>query len=181
MSGPDRAGATGCCSTRPSCCASPGPSARSRRPWPRPTSTCDEPRLHGDIAIELPLTSTLDDIEVVGTLTVDWSDECRRCLTPLAGPLTVEVEERYAPSSDDPGRTVDPEAFPIEHGQLDLAPMVREEVLLGVPDAPLCRDDCAGICPECGADLAAGPCGCEREVRDERWAVLDQLRGEDAT
>ncbi len=63
--------------------------------------------------------------------------------------------------SDDPGRTVDPEAFPIERGQLDLAPMVREEVLLGVPDAPLCRDDCAGICPECGADLAAGPCGCD--------------------
>ena len=81
-----------------------------------------EPRLHGDITIELQLTSTLDDIEVVGTLTVDWSDECRRCLTPLAGPLMVEVEERYAPVSDDPGRTVDPEAFPIERGQLDLAP-----------------------------------------------------------
>ena len=140
----------------------------------------DEPRLHGDIAIELSLTSTLDDIEVVGTLTVDWSDECRRCLNPLAGPLTVEVDERYAPSSDDPGRTVDPEAFPIEHGQLDLAPMVREELLLGVPDAPLCRDDCAGICPECGADLAAGSCGCRREVRDERWAALDQLRSEDS-
>jgi uncharacterized protein len=141
----------------------------------------DEPRLHGDIAIELTLTSTLDDIEVAGTLTVDWSDECRRCLAPLGGPLTLAVDERYAPASDDPGRRVDPEAFPIEHGQLDLAPMVREEVLLGVPDAPLCRDDCAGICPECGADLAAGPCGCGGEVRDERWAVLDQLRGEDAT
>ena len=121
----------------------------------------DDPRLDGDVAIELALTSTLDDIEVVGTLTVDWSDECRRCLAPLAGPLTVEVDERYTPVADEPGRTADPEAFPIEHGQLDLAPMVREEVLLGVPDAPLCRDDCAGICPECGADLAAGPCGCE--------------------
>ena len=140
-----------------------------------------EPRLHGDIAIELALTSTLDDIEVVGTLTVDWSDECRRCLTALTGPLTVEVEERYALVSDDPARTVDPEVFPIEHGQLDLGPMVREEVLLGVPDAPLCRDDCAGICPECGADLTTGPCGCARDGRDERWAALDQLRGEDTT
>ncbi len=45
----------------------------------------DEPRLHGDIAIELTLTSTLDDIEVVGTLTVDWSDECRRCLPRWPG------------------------------------------------------------------------------------------------
>ena len=75
----------------------------------------------------------------------------------------------------------DPEAFPIENGQLDLAPMVREEVLLGVPDAPLCRDDCAGICPSCGADLNDGPCGCTTTVRDERWAVLDQLRDDRAT
>ena len=68
-------------------------------------------------------------------------------------------------------RRVDPEAFPIEHGQLDLAPMVREEVLLGVPEAPLCRPDCPGLCPTCGADLQTGPCGCSTEVRDERWAA----------
>ena len=136
----------------------------------------EEPRLHGDIGVELTLTSSLDDIEVVGTLRVDWSDECRRCLAPLVGPLTIAVEERYAPPPEDAGRSVDPEAFPIEHGQLDLAPMVREEVLLGVPDAPLCREECAGICPECGADLSDGPCGCNTERRDERWAALDQLR-----
>ena len=54
--------------------------------------------------------------------------------------------------------------------------MVREEVLLGVPDAPLCRPDCAGLCPTCGADRNVGPCDCDTAVRDERWAALDQLR-----
>ena len=135
-----------------------------------------DPRLHGDIDVELTLTSTLDDIEVAGALTVGWSEECRRCLRPLSGPVTIAAEERYAPVPDEAGWTIDPEAFPIEHGQLDLAPMVREEVLLGLPDAPLCRDDCAGICPSCGSELNGGTCGCDTAPRDERWAALDALR-----
>ena len=68
----------------------------------------------------------------------------------------IDVDERYAAADETGLRRVDPEAFPIEHGQLDLAPMVREEVLLGVPDAPLCRPDCPGLCPMCGADLQTG-------------------------
>jgi uncharacterized protein len=133
-----------------------------------------DPRLTGDIAVDVTLTSSLDDIVVAGELRVAWSDECRRCLEPLARDLVAEVEERYAPGGGD-------DAFPIEHGRLDLAPMVREEVLLAIPDAPLCRPDCAGLCPTCGADLNDGPCGCDRDVRDDRWAVLDVLRqsGED--
>jgi uncharacterized protein len=135
----------------------------------------DDPRLAGDVAVDVTAESTLDDIVVAGTLTVDWRDTCRRCLRPLSAPLVVDVEERYAL----PGASVDPEAFPIEHGQLDLAPMVRENVLLGVPDAPLCRDDCPGLCPICGADLQTDPCACDTAVRDERWAVLDQLHLDD--
>ena len=131
----------------------------------------DDPRLADEVAVDVVAISTLDDVEVAGTLTVDWSDTCRRCLRPLGGALRMEVDERYAGD--------DPDAFPIEHGQIDLAPMVRENVLLGVPDAPLCRDDCPGLCPTCGADLAAGPCGCEPVAGDDRWAILDQLRTDD--
>ena len=134
-----------------------------------------DPRLAGDVAVDVTTESTLDDIVVTGTLTVDWHDTCRRCLRPLSAPIVVDVEERYAL----PGASVDPDAFPIELGQLDLAPMVRENVLLGVPDAPLCRDDCPGLCPICGADLQSEPCTCDTSVRDERWAVLDQLHLED--
>jgi len=128
-----------------------------------------DPRLSGDVAVDVTLTSSLDDIVVAGQLRVAWSDECRRCLRPLARQLVADVEERYAPGGGQ-------DAFAIEHGQLDLAPMVREELLLAIPDAPLCRPDCAGLCPICGADLDDGPCGCDSEARDERWAVLDVLR-----
>ena len=123
----------------------------------------------GDVAVDLTLESTLDDIVVTGTLTVEWSDECRRCLRPLADALRIDVEERYAdaPELDE---------FPIANGQIDLRPMVREEVLLAIPDAPLCRDDCPGLCPVCGIDLQSSPDHGHPEERDERWAVLDELR-----
>jgi uncharacterized protein len=85
--------------------------------------------------------------------------------------IAVAIDERYGAEPDASG-----EHFPIVNGQIDLGPMVREEVLLAIPDAPLCRPDCPGLCPSCGAELADGPCGCDPVVRDERWAVLDQLR-----
>ena len=135
-----------------------------------------DPHLSGDIAVDLVLESAVDDIGVTGRLTVAWADECRRCLTPLADMLLVDVDERYAEPDPTGYRLVDPAAFPIEHGQIDLTPMVREEILLAVPDAPLCRPDCAGLCPTCGADRNVAPCACDTEVRDDRWAVLDALR-----
>ena len=150
---------------------------RRRRRSPSTPSTSTTPRLAGDVAVDVTAESTLDDIVVAGTLTVAWQDTCRRCLRPLAGTAASST----SPSATRmPGDAVDPEAFPIENGQLDLGPMVRENVLLGVPDAPLCRDDCPGPVP----GLRRRPAGRSRAtatpaVRDERWAVLDQLRLDD--
>ncbi|MBA3606157.1 MAG: DUF177 domain-containing protein [Acidimicrobiia bacterium] len=117
-------------------------------------------RLSGPAAVDLMLESTLDDIVLTGTLAVAWRDTCRRCLRPLADTLRIDVDER-----------VD-----AVNGQVDLTAIARDELLLGPPDAPLCRADCPGLCPICGADLAEGPCGCTTSARDERWAVLDELR-----
>jgi DUF177 domain-containing protein len=152
------------------------PGARRHIDAAIPVSELDihDPRVDGDVAVDVTLESTLDDIVVTGTLRVRWSDSCRRCLRPLHDTLTVEVCERYADDDPTGRRAVDPEAFPIDNGQIDLVPMVREEVLLGIPDAPLCRADCPGLCPICGAD--AGECNCDTTIRDDRWAVLDQLR-----
>ena len=70
----------------------------------------------------------------------------------------------------------DPDAFPIVGDQLDLAPMVREHALLILPDGPLCRSDCAGLCPQCGVDRNEQTCTCVTERHDDRWAALDALR-----
>ena len=138
---------------------------------PREAVGLDDDRLTGDVSVDLDIESTLHDVVVTGHLHAPWRDECRRCLRPLSGILEVAVEEQYA---EEPGPAGD--LFPITGGQIDLAPMVREEILLALPDAPLCRPDCPGLCPLCGADLQEGPCGCDTAARDERWAVLDQLR-----
>lgn len=157
----------------------PGSSRRIEVTVPLADVGVDDPRLAGAVGVDVTLASTVDDIEVSGRLSVAWSDSCRRCLQPLAGTLVVDVDDRYVEPDPTGRRSVDPEAFPIEHGQVDLAPMVREEVLLGVPDAPLCRPDCPGLCSTCGADLATSPCTCPPAPGDERWAILDVLRPPD--
>lgn len=125
----------------------------------------------GDVTVTLDLESTLDDVGVTGTIEVPWQGHCRRCLKPMTETIAVDVDERYrdAPGPDD-------DAFPIERGQLDLRPMVREEVLLAVDELRVCRPDCPGLCPVCGRDVSVEPCDCDATLVDERWSVLDQLR-----
>ena len=60
--------------------------------------------------------------------------------------------------------------------ELDIRPAVREQWLLNAPAFVQCREDCAGLCPACGADLNAGPCGCPART-DDRWAVLRDAVG----
>ncbi|MEY3679479.1 MAG: hypothetical protein RL547_91 [Actinomycetota bacterium] len=139
---------------------------------PADVNLADDQRLVPDstIGVRLECASTNDGIVVAGSLTVRFHGACRRCLRDVDGERSVEVHELYQQS-----RTV-PDAFPIENDQIDLRPMVRETVLLDVPDAPLCRPDCPGMCPICGADRATETCACAVETVDPRWSVLSELR-----
>lgn len=132
----------------------------------------DDPRLteRADVDIELRLESLTDGVVVDARVSVPFHAECRRCLRPIDAVAIAEVHELYQVN------LTDPDAFPVEHDQIDLEPMVREAVLLELPDAPLCRPDCAGLCPVCGIDRNIGSCDCDTTVRDERWAALDDLR-----
>jgi uncharacterized protein len=125
----------------------------------------------GDVSADLDLVSTIDDLALSGSIDVAWRGACRRCLKEFGATIVIEIDERYAerPSEHD-------DAFAIEHGQIDLTPALRDNVLLAVDELRLCRDDCAGLCPTCGADLNAGRCACVTDVVDERWAMLDELR-----
>jgi uncharacterized protein len=122
------------------------------------------------IDVDVELESLTDGIVVTGRVTAPWEGACRRCLGPAGGTLDVPVRELYQarPESD--------EAFAITGELLDLEPLVREAVLLELPLAPLCRPDCAGLCPECGADRNEGDCGHHGVAADPRWAALDDLR-----
>jgi uncharacterized protein len=130
----------------------------------------DDPRLpEAPVTLAARLDVLSDGIVVAGTVSADWSGQCRRCLRSVAGRLNVEVHELYQ------ARVTDPDAFLLEHDQLDLRPMVTETLLLEAPGAPLCRPDCAGLCPACGVDRNVEACSCDTTPRDLRWSALDAL------
>lgn len=129
----------------------------------------DHERLAGDVAVDLTLYALTDGVEVRGTVTVPWTTVCRRCLVELSGTATADIDELYQIE------LLDPDAFAIEDGQLDLVPLVRETALLELDDERQCRPDCAGLCPVCGVDRNVTTCSCDTSVRDERWAALDEL------
>jgi uncharacterized protein len=121
------------------------------------------------IEADLVLESLSDGIVVAGTVTSSWEGTCRRCLEPVGGVLDATVRELYR------ARQGDDDAFTFTGDQLDLEPMVREAVLLELPLAPLCRADCAGLCPECGANRKEVACGHTTAPVDVRWAGLEGL------
>jgi len=86
-------------------------------------------------------------------------EECRRCLTEVLVPFDVELRVLF---SRDPETAEDPGVYLLDPGavQVDLRAAVVEEVALAVPSFVLCREECAGLCVQCGADLNAGPCSC---------------------
>ncbi len=113
-------------------------------------------------------------ILVQATLETTVVMECSRCLTPTFVPVPLEVEELFTyPPTDDAAYFVE------ETGFLDLAPLLREEAIIAMPMGILCRPDCLGLCPECGHNLNEGPCDCEQDNIDPRFAILrDRLDDE---
>jgi len=123
-----------------------------------------------EIDVEASLAWASDDVVVTATVQAPWVGQCRRCLGETAGEVTTRVREVYEPASDGE------ETYPLRGSQVDLAPLVRDAVLLGLPPAPLCDEGCQGLCPVCGANRNEIPCGCETSPPDPRWAALDALR-----
>jgi uncharacterized protein len=126
--------------------------------------------LDAEAEADVVLTPFSGGIEAVGSVSAPWVGLCRRCAAPVSGQLRIEVQERFA----DAVATED-ELYPLTDDTIDLGPMVRDAVVLELPMAPLCREDCAGLCPQCGADRNEGPCSCVAPP-DPRWANLDVLR-----
>jgi len=123
-----------------------------------------------EVAVDAQLAWASDDVVVTATVQAAWVGQCRRCLGTAGGEVTTKVREVYEPSSDGE------ETYPLHGSRVDLAPLVRDAVLLGLPPAPLCDEGCRGLCPVCGANRNEDPCSCEISHPDPRWAALDALR-----
>ena len=88
---------------------------------------------------------------------------------PARGQLAVGIDELFEP------HPLDGETYLLDHDCIDLDQVVRDAVVLELPPAPLCRDDCRGLCPICGADRNDTDCDCVEDDDDPRWAALRSL------
>jgi len=127
------------------------------------------------------LTRTDRGILVKGTLHAEVDVTCSRCLSLFSCPLALNIEEEYFPTTDVfSGASLSlPEetgCFTIdEHHELDLTEAILQYALLTMPMKPLCREDCAGLCPHCGHNLNLGACNCPPQEADPRWSELSRL------
>jgi uncharacterized protein len=125
------------------------------------------------LALDLRFESVTEGVLVTGTVTAPITGQCGRCLDPLSAEIVVEICELFAyPDSSTERTTEEDEIHRIDGDTLDVEPAVRDAVVLGLPWTPLCRPDCAGLCPTCGQRLAELPAGHTHETIDPRWAGL---------
>jgi uncharacterized protein len=139
-----------------------------------------------DVDLDLRLESVVEGVLVTGTAGTSVEAECARCLEPVSWDEHADIQELFVyPPQDARGHRVTEEvddeddAPPvIEDDLIDLEATVRDAVVLRLPIAPLCRDDCPGLCVQCGALLADDP-DHRHEESDPRWAALGQLLEQD--
>ena len=147
------------------------------------------------LTVDLRLSRAGERIIVEGRIATRLGASCKRCLQEVELSLPVEFRMDLLPrgtassSSERSGARDDGEAerggsFDLEAADreyydgesIDVWPILREQLLLALPDYPLCGDECKGLCQSCGLDLNTGECGCRKESPDPRWAALEKIK-----
>jgi uncharacterized protein len=144
-----------------------------------------------DVALEVRFEAVSEGVLATGTAIAPLAGECARCLTPLTSSVTAGFQELYLYADgrhdkhdkhekhdkyDEQEEQDAGELYHLDGDLLDLEPALRDAVVLALPMSPLCREDCPGLCAECGARLAdAGPDHRHDAAGDPRWAALRQL------
>lgn len=138
------------------------------------------------LEIEVRLRRIVGYVEASGRLKTSVRLSCSRCLADFSLPLSIPFEATFseeAKAREASGEETEIELtaeaidlFPFQGREIDLLEVIQEQVLLALPVRPLCREDCKGLCPRCGADLNQGACGCAEKPTDPRFAVLKNLK-----
>ena len=121
-------------------------------------------------------------VQVNGHIDTRAQVECDRCLQPVELPVDADFALGYITGSDyessEAAELTDEEmSVSVFDGEaIDVDEIVKEQILLAVPTRMLCREDCKGICPECGIDRNSGECACVTDDVDPRWAALKNLK-----
>lgn len=129
---------------------------------------------NSDLDLDLRLEAVHEGILVSGTVFAELTGECGRCLNPIADDLEVDLQELFYKDASEIEGADEEEIFEVVDDFIDLEPIIRDAVVTALPFQPVCREDCAGLCSECGIRLDDEP-GHHHEVVDPRWQALAGL------
>ena len=129
-----------------------------------------------DVCLTGVMIGAGESVMVRGDLEVLVSVQCARCLKPLKVPVSASFDEVYAREVD----PEDPEKLAYTGSSLDVSEQVLAALVLNMPMRFLCREECPGLCPSCGADLNRGPCSCQKELPQQHpFSALPSLLTKD--
>lgn len=111
-------------------------------------------------------------VHAVGTLEATYQLVCRRCLNEMTHEVRLPVDVWFEPAVEDDSGDEAVYAMAGDAASMDIGPAMRDELILALPEFPVCRSDCPGICPGCGVDLSAEACVCGPKEIDPRWDAL---------
>ena len=138
-------------------------------------------RILEPVQVDVQIHRDRERFRLVGTVRTRLALSCGRCLEPFALPIDSELDLRYLPVESEGGaedREVsddDLDAGVYRDGQIDLNELLRGQFYLALPMKPLCREDCAGLCPLCGTNRNTEACACAPQWEDPRLAPLKGL------
>ena len=135
-----------------------------------------------DVRATIRLRAFGEAVRLQGRVDTVLSLQCCRCLECYPYSLTSQIDITLFPETDivteeetELGRD-DLKASFFSGEEVDLSGLIREQIILATPLKPLCREQCKGLCPQCGANLNEGDCGCEKETRPSAFDVLKNLK-----
>lgn len=144
----------------------------------------DAYRIVTPVKLEFELHKDKDRFRLVGLAETELELPCSRCLEPFRLPVHAPFDLRYLPASEmsqEEEREVEEDDLETSYyrdDQIDLNELLREQFYLALPMKPLCREDCKGLCAQCGTNLNTATCDCQSEWADPRLAALRELKRE---
>jgi len=140
-------------------------------------------RLASEAKVDGRASKKREQIRLQGTINASVEVACDRCAASVIVPVNADFDVTYVPAES---QEVEPEATELQEEELsfatyegdylDIDELAREQLLLALPTRQLCREDCQGLCPACGADLNTRTCQCEQQEIDPRWAALAEVK-----
>lgn len=142
----------------------------------------EDAELKNAVRVTGKLTKHIAQTDVAGTISAELEIECSRCLQKIDKDLEFAFEaafvtpENFTEAKEAELNAKDLDVSVFEGDKIDLTELVREQILLNLPEQVFCREDCKGLCDKCGANRNLIDCNCKEKEIDPRWAALKNLK-----